>query len=164
MDFDKQLEQYRRETETLAKTSAEEKKAQMLAAARMNIAKQYLAEKTKILDEVFEKARQQLLELADDDYKKIMKKLMLAAVQSGDEEVIVDSKETRINQDFINALNQQLKSANKSNLKLSDEKQDIGAGFILSRGKIKTNVSIEVLLEQARKELEIQLGKELFEN
>jgi hypothetical protein len=47
---------------------------------------------------------------------------------------------------------------------LSNEKQNIGAGFILSRGKVKTNVSIGVLLDQARKELEIQLGKELFEN
>jgi hypothetical protein len=47
---------------------------------------------------------------------------------------------------------------------LSDQKQDIGAGFILKRGKIKTNVSIQVLLEQARKELEIELAKELFGN
>jgi vacuolar-type H+-ATPase subunit E/Vma4 len=47
---------------------------------------------------------------------------------------------------------------------LADEKQDLGAGFILRRGKIKTNVSLDVLLERARKELEIELAKELFEN
>jgi len=34
----------------------------------------------------------------------------------------------------------------------------------MTRGKVKTNVSIDVLLDQARKELEIQLAKELFEN
>jgi vacuolar-type H+-ATPase subunit E/Vma4 len=45
---------------------------------------------------------------------------------------------------------------------LSDERQDLGGGFILRRGKIKTNVSFEVLLDQARKELEIELAKELF--
>jgi hypothetical protein len=49
-------------------------------------------------------------------------------------------------------------------LKLSDERQNLGAGFILKRGKIKTNVSIDVLLDQARKELEIDLAKQLFEN
>ena len=57
-----------------------------------------------------------------------------------------------------------LSSKGKGNLKLSDQKQDIGAGFILKRGQIKTNVSLTVLLDQARKELEIDLAKELFED
>jgi hypothetical protein len=42
---------------------------------------------------------------------------------------------------------------------LAREKQDLGGGFILRRGKIKNNVSFEVLLTQARKELEIDLAK-----
>ena len=93
-----------------------------------------------------------------------MKKLLLEAVETGDEEVIVDTNEGRINHEFIKQINRQLGPGVKGNLKLSDKKQDIGAGFILTRGKINTNVSIEVLLDQARKELEIQLAKELFEN
>ena len=83
---------------------------------------------------------------------------------TGDEEVVVDTNEGRIDHEFIKQINRELGSDYKSNLKLSDEKQDIGAGFILKRGKIKTNVSIQVLLEQARKELEIELAKELFGN
>jgi vacuolar-type H+-ATPase subunit E/Vma4 len=46
---------------------------------------------------------------------------------------------------------------------LSDQRQELGGGFILKRGKIRTNVSFEVLLNQARKGLEIELAKELFE-
>jgi len=46
---------------------------------------------------------------------------------------------------------------------LSDERQDLRGGFVLRRGKIKNNVSFEVLLNQARKKLEIELAKELFE-
>jgi hypothetical protein len=45
---------------------------------------------------------------------------------------------------------------------LSDERQDLGAGFILKRGKVKTNVSLDVLMDQTRKELEIELAKGLF--
>ncbi len=89
---------------------------------------------------------------------------MLEAVETGDEEVIVDKNENRINQDLIDQVNQQLRSKGKGSLKLSDQKQDIGAGFILKRGQIKTNVSLIVLLDQARKELEIDLAKELFED
>jgi len=159
-----QLDEYRKQTQILAQKAGEDEKSHILAAARMNIAKEYLAEKRKILDEVFEQARQQLSNLPDDEYRALIKKLLLDAVETGDEEVVVDTNEQRINHEFIKKINRQLGPGYKGNLKLSNEKQNLGAGFILTRGKIKTNVSIEVLLEQARKELEIQLAKELFEN
>jgi V/A-type H+-transporting ATPase subunit E len=162
--LNEQLDEYKKQTEILAKKAGQDEESHILAAARMDIAKQLLAEKRKILDEVFEQARQQLQNLPEHDYRSLCTKLMLEAVDTGDEEVIVDKKDNRINQDFIHQVNQQLSSKGKGELKLSEQKQDIGAGFILRRGKIKTNVSLDVLLEQARKELEIDLAKELFTN
>ncbi|MHC4240808.1 MAG: V-type ATP synthase subunit E [Planctomycetota bacterium] len=159
-----QLDEYKKQTRILAQQAGKDKNSHILAAARMNIAKEYLAEKRKIFDEVFGQARQQLQNLPDEEYQALIKKLLLEAVETGDEEVVVDTNEGRISKDLIKEVNQQLGSDRKSNLKLSGKKQNIGAGFILTRGKIKTNVSIEVLLDQARKELEIQLAKELFEN
>ena len=158
----KQLDHYRQQTEILAKKAGEDEESHILAAARMDIAKQLLAEKRKILDEIFGQARQQLQNLPEHGYRSLCTKLMLDAVETGDEEVILDKNEKRINQDFINQVNAQLSSKGKGNLKLSDQRQDIGAGFILKRGQIKTNVSLGVLLDQARKELEIDLAKELF--
>ena len=35
-------------------------------------------------------------------------------------------------------------------------------GFLLQRGKVRTNVSLTVLVEQARKDLEIEVAKDLF--
>jgi V/A-type H+-transporting ATPase subunit E len=156
------LDEYKKQTELLAKKAGEDKKSHVLAAARMDIAKQFLAEKRKILDEVFEQARRQLQDLPDEEYRALIKKLILEAVETGDEEVVVDTKEKRIDHEFIKKINSELASGKKGDLRLSDQKQDIGAGFILKRGKIKTNVSMEVLLDQARKELEIELAKELF--
>jgi len=161
-EFDTQLEKFRRQTRTLAKKASQDKKAHILAAARMDIAKEYLARKRKILDEVFREAQQQLRSLSDEDYRKLCSKLILEAVETGDEEVIVDNNETRIDQEFIKQINRKLGPGYKGNLKLSDERQDLGGGFVLRRGKIKNNVSFEVLLNQARKELEIELAKELF--
>ena len=159
-----QLDEYKKQTEILAQQAGKDEKSHILAAARMNIAKEYLAEKRKILDEVFKQAHQQLQNLPDEEYHALIKKLLLDAVETGDEEVVVDTNEGRISKELIKEINQQLSSDRKSSLKLSDQRQNLGAGFILTRGKIKTNVSIEVLLDQARKELEIQLAKELFEN
>lgn len=158
--LDEQLKEYKEQTNELAKKAAEDKKLRMQAAARMETAKKLLAEKSKIIDEVFEKAQQKLLELNDDDYLKLMEKLMLAAVETGDEEVLVDKNEKRIDQKLIERVNANLKG--KGNLKMSGQRADIGGGFILKRGNIKNNVSLAVLIEQARKGLEIELAKELF--
>ena len=162
--LNKQLDEYKKQTEVLAQKSAEDEKSHLLAAARMDIAKQFLAEKTKILNEVFAQARQNLQNLPDDQYRELMAKLMSEAVETGEEEVIVDTGETRIDRELIDRVNQKLGQSGKGSLKLSDEKQKLGAGFILRQGRIKNNVSVDILLTQARKELEIKLAKELFEN
>jgi len=161
-ELTEQLDEYEKQTEVLAQKSGEERKMRLLAAARMEIAKDFLGEKRKILDEVFEQAKTQFTNLPDEEYRKVMAQLMKKAAQSGDEEVIIDKKEKRINDELINQVNQRL--GNKGNLKLSEEKGNLGANFILRRGKIKNNASLGVLLEQARKELEIELAKELFGN
>ena len=162
--LNEQLAQYRKQTESLAKKAGEDEESHILAAARMDMARQLLAEKRKILDEVFEQARRQMMELPDDPYRHLCTKLMLQVIETGDEEVVVDKNERRINHDLINQVNRQLGPNRKGAVKLSDERHDIGAGFILRRGKVKTNVSLEVLLDQARKELEIELARQLFED
>ena len=160
--LDEHLDEYKKQTEALAKKAGADKKAHLLAAARMDIAKEYLGKKRKILDEVFARAEKKLKGLPDKEYCELMENLMLEAVETGDEEVIVDKKETRIDQNFIKQINRKLGPGYQGNLRLSSEKQDIRAGFILRRGKIKNNVSLDVLLAQARKALEIELAKDLF--
>ena len=159
-----QLDEYKKQTEILAEKAGKDKKAHLLAAARMDIAKQFLAEKRKLLDEVFDKARQQLRNLPDEQYRKLMTELMLEAVETGDEEIIIDNNETRIDQQFIKQVNRKLGPGYKGNLRLANERHNLGGGFILRRGKIKNNVSLEVLLAIAHKDLEIELAKQLFED
>jgi len=162
--LDEQLRQHQKQTDALARKAAEDEKSHLLAAARMQIAKELLTEKRKILDEVFARARQQLLNLPGDQYRRLIGDLMLNAVETGNEEVILDKDEKRIDQELINQVNRRLAGNNKGNLKLTEQRQELGGGFILKRGKIRANVSFEVLISQARRELEIELAKELFGN
>jgi V/A-type H+-transporting ATPase subunit E len=161
-ELNKQLDEYRKQTEILAEKAGQDKKAHLLAAARMEIAKEFLAEKRKLLDEVFDQAQAQLRNLPDEEYCAFWTKLMAEAVETGNEEVLVDNNETRIDDKFIKLVNRQLGPGHKGNLRLADERQNIGSGFILKRGKIKNNVSLKVLLTQARNKLEIELAKQLF--
>jgi len=162
--LDEQLRQHQKQTDALARKAAEDEKSHLLAAARMQIAKELLTEKRKILDEVFEQTRRQLLKLPDDQYRRLMADLIVSAVETGNEEVILDRDENRIDQELINQVNRRLAGNNKGNLKLTEQRQELGGGFILKRGKIRANVSFEVLISQARRELEIELAKELFGN
>lgn len=161
-EFDKQLSEYKSQTDTLAKKAGEDKKSHMLAAARMDITKKYLAEKRKLLQEVFDRAREKLVSMPDEQYKQLMLKLLKTAVETGDEEVIVDENEKRIDHEFIKQVNRELGPGYHGNLRLSDDKEPIGGGLVLRRGKIRNNVSLAVLLDGARKDLEIELAKELF--
>lgn len=160
--FDEQLDEHGKQTKALAEKLGSEKKLHLLAAARMDISKEHLAEKCRILDEVFDKARQQLQNLPDDQYRQLMTSLMLEAVETGDEEVLIDNDEKRIDAALIKQVNSKLGPDRKGNLKLAGEKLKLGGGFILRRGKIKNNVSLDVLLALARKELEIELAKDIF--
>lgn len=158
-----ELEAFTRQTESLAQAAADDKLRRMLAAARMANAKQVLAEKSHILDAVFEKALQKLGRLPDEQYLALMKKLMTRAIETGDEEVIVGRNEKRINEEFIKKVNRDLGTGFKGNLRLSAQRADIVGGFLLSRGRVQVNVSTEVLIRQAREAMEMQLAKELFE-
>jgi V/A-type H+-transporting ATPase subunit E len=146
----------------LAEQAAEDKKARMLATANMEIKKEYLAAKVALLDEVFEKVRERIKGLSDDEYENFITSLMTKAVERGDEQVIVGAAEERIDQALIKQVNRKLGPGYKGNLSLAQERANIDAGFILKRGKIQVNVSIEVLLTEARDKFEMGLAEELF--
>jgi len=161
--FDAESALYNEQTETIAKKAGEDKKSHILASTRMMIAKENLVEKRAIIDNVFKQAKQKVQSLPDDQYKQLFTNLMIEAVETGDEEVVIDKNETRIDAGFISNVNSKLsQNGKKGTLKLTEEKQNIESGFVLKRGKIKNNASLPVLLEQARSELEIELSKELF--
>ncbi|MBN1361595.1 MAG: V-type ATP synthase subunit E [Sedimentisphaerales bacterium] len=161
--LDEQLAEFKQESAALAEKAAEDEKSHILAAARMEAAQEYLAEKTRILDEVFAQARRRLEQLPDNEYRDLMARLMREAVETGDEEVVIGRHETRIDQTLVDAVNGKLNAGGKGNLKLAAERANLSGGFLLRRGKIKTNVSIDVLLGQARNDLQIELAKDLFQ-
>ncbi|AQT68008.1 V-type ATP synthase subunit E [Anaerohalosphaera lusitana] len=162
--FDAKMDRFKKESDAKAEKAAEEARQQQLAAARMDIKKQKSQAKAQLLNDVFEKALDELVAMPDDRYKDLMTKLMIKAAQTGDEEVIIGKDEKRIDENLVKNVNRQLGSDKKGSLKLASERADIKGGFILSRGKINVNASAQVLIEQAREELDIDIASELFED
>ena len=154
--------QFNKETETMAEKAAADEMSQRLAVARMEAAKEYLTGKATIVDEVFAEARRTIEKLPDGEYRDLMTRLMLASVESGDEQVIAGKDDPRIDQKLVDGVNATLKDQGKGNLTLSKDKHNLGGGFLLQHGKVRTNVTLDVLVQQARKDLEIELARDLF--
>lgn len=157
-----ELVEFQKETDQKAKAAAEDKTERMLASARMETKKDLLAAKVSLLDEIFQKAREQIKKLPRDQYQELIVSLMKKAVESGDEEVLIAAGEDRIDNELIKKVNAKPGPGIKGDLKLATDAADIDGGFILRRGKIQVNVSIEVLISQARQEIETELSQELF--
>jgi V/A-type H+-transporting ATPase subunit E len=157
--LDRELDAYRKQSRALAEKAQADKLSHALAAARMDIAKRHLAEKSGILDEIFAEAGRRLAGMPDGEYRSLMKKLIGQAAGGGT--VIVDTNEKRIDQGLLDEVNRE-SHGGKGGLKLGGRRRHLGAGFILQRGKITINYSSAMLLDQARNELEIELAKELF--
>jgi V/A-type H+-transporting ATPase subunit E len=157
-----ELESFRKETETLAEKASEEKKRRMLATARMDTRKALLSCKVALLNEVFDKAREKIKELPEEQYHEFVESLMHKAIESGDEEVIIGAEDGRLSNGLIKSINRKLGPGFKGNLQLSSDTADIDGGFILRRGNIQVNVSVGVLLAEAKEQMEIELAAELF--
>jgi len=161
--LDSEMAEFGAKTDQLAAEAGEDKLQRMLANARMDNAKQLLAAKVEILNDVFERSKKAVNDLSDELYLSWAMATMKQAVESGDEEVIVGKDEKRINDDFVKKVNGELGDGFKGNLKLSDEKGDFLGGFILSRGKVQINATTDVMIDTLCESMEIELSQLLFD-
>jgi len=160
---DAQLAEYQRQTEQMVQAAETEEKNRVLATARLAAGKELVQTKRDLLNSVIDRAGQTVKKLGDAEYLSLMESLMLRAVRSGSEEVVVDKNETRINDTFVSRINKKLSAESKNGgLRLSADRADIKAGFILKQDKTRVNAALDVLLKQAAGELEGKLAEMLF--
>jgi len=140
------------------------KKSKILTEANLKAKKTILFEKQKIIEDVFDKALESILKLDDKEYYNFIKTLILDNIEIGDETIFSGSSDQRkISESFIEDINKELKSkGEKGELKLSASHLPIKGGVVIGSGKIRKNISLELLLKNVREELEMQISKNLF--
>lgn len=148
-----------------AKQQAEERrieeKDRILASANLDIRKAILERKQSLMDEAFSNAMLRLRQKNTEEYVTLIEKLLLGAVESGNEEVVVgEADREMINADVISRVNKKL--GKRGNLRLSGTPGSMTGGFVLRHGKIDTNLSFDGLIELAREGLETEVAKILF--
>ena len=155
----KELEQLDKQIQADVEQAATQEKHRVLAGARQAVTSQLLQTKHEILDKVFVGVKEALGEMPDKDYQEMLIGWLKEAVTTGDEEVLATEGEKYLTEELIDKVNGELKNGK---LKLSREKVAGAGGFVMAEEKTQTRATWEILLSQARRELEPELSKKLF--
>ena len=153
-------ESERQKMQAKARQRADEERNRIITLTRLASRRDILSEKQSLIDRVFEDTRKKILEMGRDDYRRLIGNFLKDNVEAGDQDVILDDGETRIDQAFLDEATRSLGLPGR--LKLSSERRKIGGGFILRSGKIETNCALDTILRDARERLEADVAAILF--
>ena len=125
------------------------------ASARLDSAKILLAEKRRVIDEIYARALKKLLEMKEKDALKLLERLLLANAEEDDEIVFAKS--------FAYAKSvAALPVIKERKLKISAEYAEIDGGCIL-RGKLcDKDLSYGALLNADKDEYQAEIAAKLF--
>ncbi|MGN0823167.1 MAG: V-type ATP synthase subunit E [Candidatus Gallimonas sp.] len=140
-----------RETAERCKSIADGK----AASARLDSAKILLAEKRRVIDAIYARARERLIGLSEKECLSLTEKLLSEYAERGDEIVFAE------NYAYASEA-ARLPVVKERALKISSERIKISGGFVL-RGEIADkDLSYAALLEADREEQQAALAAELF--
>ena len=149
-----------------AKAEAKREEKRVLSLARLEARNIVLSQKRTVIDAVFDEVIEKLKSFSDNEYRDLIKRMILKVASEGDEELILSSiDKKRVGNDFVDEVNAVLKAqGKKGELALSKETREIEGGFILKKGKVELNNSFSALTEMARENLEPKIIGILFES
>lgn len=147
-----------------AHQEAQSRRRAQIAAATAEARNAVLEAKRAVLERAFTQAAERIAAMPAHDYKNWLLRLIVQAVETGDEEVILSPADRQtLGEAFLKEANAQLaKHGKKGALRLSVETREIGRGFILKGTNSETNVTVATLLRRAKEELEIEVAQMLF--
>ena len=163
LQSDKTVEAMKSECMKRAGAEAELAKKRIIASAHMEAKKLLLETKQKLLSEAFDMALEKIRAMSDADFKAFMTKLMTGMIETGNETVIINKDDKkRLGEDFLDGVNKAVSKDKPCKVTESEEKREIGSGFILKRGDIEINATFDALLRQQKDSLSAEIIKILF--
>ncbi len=158
------------EIDAKAASEAEETQKRRLLTAGIEARKAELAKKRALIDEVFDRAKEELCRLDGEAYSTLVCRLVAQGAQTGSEQVVVpaDARE-RFTKPYLGGktmlalLNAALKDAGKpGKLTLADEAGDFAGGVRLVGEESDVDCSFGALVDAFRDEREAEVYALLF--
>ena len=122
-----------------------------------------LAAKQELLSETMQKAKEELLDLPDNEYFDLLVTMAQKAVRPGEGVLYLNNRDmARIPADFATTLLAAL--PNGCVLKVSDDTRSLNGGFVLAYGDIEENCSFDAIFDARIDEFKDIACSVLFEN
>lgn len=148
-------ERNRQGTEAEVKAKAESISDGKAAAARLDGAKILLGEKRGVIDQVYARALEKLLNLSERETLYLCKRLIDAHAEEGDELVFAE------NFRYVQAVSA-LPQVKEKKLKVSTARAPIDGGFMLCGKNSDKNLSYGALLSMDREEKQAEIASVIF--
>jgi V/A-type H+-transporting ATPase subunit E len=163
-EADKKVREIAADFAAKAESQAKEYIRRQISLRELEERKAVLAEKGDLIDKVFDRALEELRERDRKGAYSLTRRLLLDAIETGDEEVIFSPEDKRgIGGSFIEGLNAELRKAGKrGQVKVSEETRPISGGFVLRRGRAEINAAFDTLLTMLRYDIETEVAGILF--
>lgn len=159
--YDKQAQELYREKIRAGVAACQDLADSAERIAQMEAKKAILALKQDMVSRSFELARKKITQLPQEQYIDFLAKTAAAASVTGEEQMLFNAKD----RDSIGAL--VVAAANKKlfggKLTLAGDAGNFDGGFILRRGNIEVNCTVELLVELCRADMSAQIAGVLFE-
>lgn len=154
---------YRRKLDA-ARAEAENERKQRKAMAGLDARKSILEEKQRLLNEVFDKALQGIVDMPRDRYLGLLVKLVVDATGSDGGELFLSERDRdQLGGEIVSRANRLLEESGAGGrITLSEETREMSGGFVLSTHGIEVNSSLESLIESRREQLESTVVGILF--
>jgi len=128
--------------------------------AQMEARKGILAMKQEMVSKCFDKAKELIVSLPEEQYVAFLAKLAANASVTGKEEIVLNARDkAAVGEKVVSAANALKPGAEMT---LSAAAGEFEGGLILRRGQIETNCTVELLVELCRGDMSAQLAGVLF--
>jgi len=120
--------------------------------------------KKKIMDEVFQEAKEKTLTINSDEYLSLMKQIIFNNLNQGDEEIIFSPRDSKIiDGEFVKEVEEFVRSKGKNpKLKFLPELDENERGFIIRSKDVQINCTVSSLFSVLKDKIEIEVARILF--
>lgn len=116
-----------------------------------------LSAKSSIIEKWIAQSEKEFLKISDEEYFKIIKKLILKCSAEGEGEILFSKEDKeKMPSGFLDEVNMQLSSKNAC-VVLSEENLDTEKGFIIRYGLIEENCTFKAIMEENLEEIKDRL-------
>lgn len=144
--------------EKLLTSEAPEIKRRAMIVAGLDVQRLMLGARRDLMDRAVDGSLDVLASVDTKKYLAFMEKLLDQAVVEGNEELVVGKGEKAMTSQWLDEYN----AAKGHSIVMASDKADIRGGFILRRGRISENCSLETLVRWLKDDLESDLTARLF--